>query len=604
METALSLFTTSTFRSLARVVAPPPESGRYARLNPTGRRRYGMWLVGLLVAAAAIDFAPGPLGLSAQEGSAELERVDGDFPGGHDGVRAPAGHTGPAGAAHHAGESHGTDHSEPVAPVLLGLVIILLAAKLGGEMFERFGMPAVLGELSIGIVLGNLKNSAGVDIFAFLTPTTVEGELVRPFVPGETLAILAQIGVILLLFEVGLECTIRDMLKVGLSSLLVAILGVVAPVALGYAVAAYFTTGWEVPLFVGATLAATSVGITARVLKDMGRSRDRESQIILGAAVIDDVLGLIVLAVVTAVISAAGSGGADRGETALGLLLTIGLACGFVGGAVLLGVLNVPRILFRTACRLRGRGLLVTTALVFCFGMAYLSNAVFGLASIVGAFAAGLVLERVQYSDLAEKEARRLAEDAGHFPPAEPAHRSVVAGHSDQHHDDPGHAADSHGNHELEEAIRPLTALLVPVFFVEMGMQVEIAEFGDSSVWGFAALLCVAAVIGKQVCSFGVLEPNVNKLAVGLGMIPRGEVGLIFADQGKKLMSAGEPVINSRTYTVVVLMVMFTTMVTPPLLKWALDRRKTPRDQNGGDDMPVSGPLMDVAKPGVGEFGT
>ena len=601
METALSLF-----NALARVVSPPPDRGRYARLGRTGKRRYGMWLVGLLVAAAAIDFAPGPQTLSARQ-----TRTDGGGFGlvedagaaGHDGLRAPAGHTGPvrAGAEPHAGEKHGTGHSEPVAPVLLGLVIILLAAKLGGELFERFGMPAVLGELSIGIVLGNLKNSAGVDIFAFLTPTTTEGELVRPFVPGETLAILAQIGVILLLFEVGLECTIRDMLKVGLSSLLVAVLGVVAPVALGYGVASLFTEGWEVPLFVGATLAATSVGITARVLKDMGRSRDRESQIILGAAVIDDVLGLIVLAVVSAVITAADGAGESRAETAAGLLLTIGLAVGFVGGAVLLGVMNVPRLLFKAACGLRGRGLLVTTALVFCFGLAYLSNAVFGLASIVGAFAAGLVLERVQYSDLAEKESRRLVEEGGHpAPPPDPAY-------DEQHHDDPGEEADAHGNHELEEAIRPLTALLVPVFFVEMGMQVEIAEFADTSVWGFAALLCVAAVIGKQVCSFGVLEPNVNKFAVGLGMIPRGEVGLIFADQGKKLMSAGEPVISSKTYSVVVLMVMFTTMVTPPLLKWALNRDDRPGHPDGtpeeGDGTPVSGPLHDVAQPGVGELG-
>ena len=599
METALSLF-----NALARVVTPPPDRGRYARLSRPGRRRYGMWLVGLLVAAAAIDFAPGPVSLEAQQAppADRFELVPDGGPDGHDGVRAPAGHTGPAtdGAAHAAEDSHGGGHSEPVAPVLLGLVIILLAAKLGGEMFERFGMPAVLGELTIGIVLGNLKNRAGVDIFAFLTPSTVEGELVRPFVPGETLATLAQIGVILLLFEVGLECTIRDMLKVGVSSLLVAVLGVVAPVALGYAVAAWFTTGWEVPLFVGATLAATSVGITARVLKDLGRSRDRESQIILGAAVIDDVLGLIVLAVVSAVITAADAGGGSRAETAFGLAATIALAVGFVGGAVLLGVLNVPRLLFKAACMLRGRGLLVTAALVFCFGMAYLSNAVFGLASIVGAFAAGLVLERVQYSDLAEKEQRRLLEESGHPHPPDPAY-------DDQHHDDPGEEPDAHGNHELEEAIRPLTALLVPVFFVEMGLQVELAEFADTSVWGFAALLCVAAVVGKQVCSFGVLESNVNKFAVGLGMIPRGEVGLIFADQGKKLMSAGEPVISSKTYSVVVLMVMFTTMVTPPLLKWSLNRDDRPDHPDGtpdeGEGSPISGPLEDVAKPGVGEPG-
>lgn len=419
-------------------------------------------------------------------------------------------------------EHGGGGHADPVAPVLLAIVLILLMAKLGGDLFERVGMPAVLGELTIGVLLGNWLLLTGSDIFEFLDPSTSTGAIID---------ILARIGVVLLLFEVGLESRIREMVSVGVSSLAVAVLGVVAPIVLGWGVGYFIIpeAGWQVHAFLGATLCATSVGITARVLKDLGRSQQRESKIILGAAVIDDVLGLIVLAIVSGVI-------ATGKIEVYGLLKIVGLAVGFLATALLLGAAKFPQALFRGASYLRGHGLLVVTALVICFGFAFAANVV-GLAPIIGAFAAGLILDGAHYREVGKKWE----------------------------------------NSQLEDALAPLSALLVPIFFVGMGIQVNLASFKDPSVWGLATALTIAAIIGKQVCALGVVEKGLNKTAVGLGMIPRGEVGLIFANEGRKLVSNGVPVIDDGTFSAIVVMVMITTMVTPPLLKWSL---------NKGDDAP------------------
>lgn len=475
---------------------------------------------------------------------------------------------GPA-AGEHGDDGHSGGHTSPVAPVLAAIVLILLLAKVGGDIFERVGMPAVLGELIVGVVLGNMAfltggwsdpsagwqgleflkppeeinvaeklheferevedDSLSVDHLTRLSELRQEISEVDPYSAGAILKMLAEIGVILLLFEVGLESSVREMMSVGTSALLVAVLGVVAPMGLGYAAGHFIIPeqGWEVHVFIGATLCATSVGITARVLKDLGRSQQRESQIILGAAVIDDVLGLIVLAVVSSVIE---SGDLDP----MGLLIIIGKAIGFLFGAILLGNRVFTRPLFRAASILRGHGLLVATSLVICFGFAWLANRV-GLAPIVGAFAAGLILERAHYRELGQKE-----------------------------------------NVELEQALAPLTALLVPIFFVQMGIMVNLQSFADPSVWGLAAAITVAAIVGKQVCALGVLEKGLNRVAIGLGMIPRGEVGLIFANVGLTLVAHGEPVVTPGTYSATVVMVMLTTMVTPPLLKWSLSKQMRP----------------------------
>ena len=403
-------------------------------------------------------------------------------------------------------------HSD-IAVVLLALAVILAGAKLGGDLATRAGQPAVLGELVAGVLLGNL-HLLGIPWFRAMASN-----------PG--VDVLAQLGVLILLFAVGLESTVRDMLKVGLPSLLVAVLGVVTPFALGWGVGALLLPEHSsyVHAFLGATLTATSVGITARVLSDIGKSRTPEARVILGAAVIDDVLGLVILAIVGGTIQAA-----DRGDPiAMGAIALVFVkAIVFLGGALALGATLSPR-LFQLAARLRGRGVLLTTALVFCFVLSYLAS-VIGLAPIVGAYAAGLILEDLHWREFTAR-----------------------------------------GEQGLEHLVQPVATLLVPVFFVLMGMRVELAAFARVEVLGLATLLTLAAVIGKQACSLGAYG-GLDRLSVGIGMIPRGEVGLIFASIGLTLTVGGERIIDEALFSAVVIMVIVTTMITPPTLKWSLTR--------------------------------
>jgi Na+:H+ antiporter len=378
----------------------------------------------------------------------------------------------------------------------------------------------VLGELVMGVVLGNLW-LLGLHVL-------------EPMKADPSLDLLSRLGVLLLLFEVGLESTVRQMLHVGWSSLLVAVLGVAAPFGLGWAVAAWLLPGSSgyVHAFVGATLTATSVGITARVLADLGRADSTEGRIILGAAVIDDVMGLIVLAVVAGIIEAADRGAAFAPVTVLWI---VGKSLLFLLGAVIVGRWLSERT-FQLAARLRGEGILVSVALAFCFGLAFLAGRV-GLAPIVGAFAAGLVLDEAHYRALNERH---------------------------------------HGTRSLHELLQPIASFLVPVFFVLMGVRVDLSAFGDTSVLGFAAVLTLVGALGKQACSLGVFEKECDRLAVGLGMIPRGEVGLIFASIGAAMTIRGEPVVNGAVYSAVVMMVGLTTLLTPPLLVWRLRRTAGP----------------------------
>jgi Kef-type K+ transport system membrane component KefB len=410
--------------------------------------------------------------------------------------------------------AEGAAHADPIAAVVLALAIVLMAAKLGGSLAARIGQPAVLGELVVGMLLGNL-GLAGV--------TGLDHLKTDP-----ALDLLSRLGVLILLFEVGLESTVRQMLQVGLTSFLVALLGVVTPFALGWGIGAWLLPDADlyVHLFLGATLTATSVGITARVLKDLGQSQSREARIILGAAVLDDVLGLVILAVVTGVI-----GAADRGGTlAFGeVLLILGKALGFLVASLVLGVYLSPR-LFHLASRLNATGVLLATGLSFCFVLSYLAS-VIGLAPIVGAFAAGLVLEDVHYRDFVDR-----------------------------------------GEHGLEDLIHPLSSFLVPIFFVVMGMRTDLRAFAQTSVLGLAAALTGVAILGKQACSLGVPGRGIDRLSIGLGMVPRGEVGLIFANIGLSLSVHGERIITTETYSAVVVVVIVTTMFAPPALKWSLQR--------------------------------
>lgn len=403
------------------------------------------------------------------------------------------------------------------AQLVLALAVILAAAKLGGDLSERLGQPAVLGELLAGVLLGNL-DLVGLGWFRGLTMNT-------------TLTGLADVGVVLLLFEVGLESTVQDMKQVGWRSLIVAVLGVVVPWCLGYGVGVLLLPHHSpyVYLFLGATLTATSVGITARVLRDLGRSQTPEARIILGAAVIDDVLGLVILAVVGSLIQSANTGT----EPSLGAVLYIvAKAVAFLFGALWLGTLVSPR-LFGLTARLRGTSLLIVTALVFCFLLSA-AAAGLGLAPIVGAYAAGLILERVHYQDFSDR-----------------------------------------GEQHLEELIRPISGFLVPIFFVIMGLRVELAGIVDASHLGLAAAVVGVAILGKQACALGALGTTLDKLSIGIGMIPRGEVGLIFASIGLSLTVNGERIVDQALFSTLVLMVLVTTVVTPPALKWSLNRGAT-----------------------------
>ena len=388
-----------------------------------------------------------------------------------------------------------------VATVVLQLAVILIVAKLAGSLASRMGQPAVLGELVGGVLLGNLS-LAGV-------------HALEPMAADPSLALLAEIGVLILLFQVGLESTVGQMLRVGKAALLVAVFGVVAPFALGWGVTALLLPDHSIYLhmFVGATLCATSVGITARVLKDLGESKSEEARVILGAAVIDDVLGLVILAVVTGIVAAADSGGTMSFGS---IALLVAKAVGFLVAALTIGVYVAPRLV-----ALAGRGALLALGLALCFLLSWAAHAI-GLAPIVGAFAAGLVLEDV----------------------------------------DP-----------LEHAIEPIASFLVPVFFVLMGMHTDLRAFADLPILGLAAALTVVAILGKQACSLGVVGSDADRLSVGIGMIPRGEVGLIFASMGLGLAVRGERIVDGAIYAAVVIMVIATTLVTPPALKWSLARR-------------------------------
>jgi Kef-type K+ transport system membrane component KefB len=369
----------------------------------------------------------------------------------------------------------------------------------------------VLGELLVGVLLGNLA------IVGLPSLETLRAD--------ETFALLAELGAILLLFSVGLESSPREMLAVGGSALLVALVGVVTPMLLGFAVGELTRPdeSWMLHAFLGAMLSATSVGITARVLADLGALKTRAARIILGAAVIDDVLGLVVLAVVAGIITAAAAG---TTLSTWAVALIVAKAVAFLVGALVVGGFLSPR-LFRGALRMRAPGLVQSISLSFCFALAYLALEA-GLAPIVGAFAAGLVLEEAHF----EEHVKR-------------------------------------GEKPLHESLAPLIALLVPVFFVRMGMLVDVRSFARLEVIGFALLLTGAAIAGKLVCGL-VVPKGVSRLGVGLGMMPRGEVGLIFAGIGAQLVLAGRPVVDAGTYAAAVFMVLATTLVTPPLLVWSM----------------------------------
>jgi len=400
-------------------------------------------------------------------------------------------------------------------PVLFAVALLVASAKAGGLVAERLGQPSVLGELLVGIGLGNV------------VPVLFGGEGIA-FVRSEpTLFFLAEVGVLILLFDVGLESDLRALARVGPSSLLVALIGVVVPVALGWGASAWLSPSSPVlvHVFVGATLAATSVGITARVLKDLGATQTREGQTIVGAAIVDDVLGLVLLAVVAGAVSSAAGEGPALSAGRIGLIV-LQAALFLVAAAVAGHFLSGP-IVSLTA-RLQRPEMMLVVGLGLCFTLAFAAELV-GLAAIVGAFAAGLLLDPYGRGVRTRAEAATLA-----------------------------------------ELLHPLSTLFVPTFFVLMGIQVDLRSLAQPGAIALGALLVVAGVLGKLACAAGVIDRRVDRLAVAFGMVPRGEVGLIFAGIGTSLTLDGQPLLSQSVFSAVVLMVLVTTLLAPPALRWRL----------------------------------
>lgn len=403
----------------------------------------------------------------------------------------------------------------------LSLIVILVVAKLGSELAEHFRQSPVLGELLGGILLVNLFP-------AFLGHEK------------EMLLLLAEVGAVLLLFEIGLESELDELKKVGVTALLVATVGVVCPLGLGYLAGHFSRLPFEQSLYIGATLTATSVGITARVFQDLKRINSPEAKIILGAAVADDVMGLVVLSVVLGIVE----GGTFSW---LNVFRVIMFSIAFLTLAIVLGKRLAPALL-RVANQMRSRGMLVVSAFVFCLILAYSSELV-GLAAIVGAFAAGIVL------------------------------------------------ADTEHRLHLQDRFKPLADIFIPIFFVMMGAEVKLLTFNpmnpeNHQVLMVAGLLILVAIIGKIVSGVAVKRGVANKLVVGVGMIPRGEVGLIFVSVG-----LSHKILTEAYASALILTVFISTLVTPPLLKILIERLPAAETAPAGQETDLGIPGVHFEEP-------
>ena len=425
-----------------------------------------------------------------------------------------------------------------LAGVLVSLVFIYLASKLGGELSRLVDLPPVLGELIAGVLVGVsalhllvfpetgavASDSVVVTILqqiAGLSPES-SSEVFASF--SEVVSVLAELGVIILLFEIGLESDLRELQKVGSKAAIVAVVGVVAPFVAGTAGLMLIFNMPTIPaVFAGAALTATSIGITSKVLSELGQLKSTEGQIIVGAAVIDDVLGIIVLAVVA---SLAKTGEVDVAN----LIYLIVSATAFLLGSIFLGKF-FNKSFVAIADKLQTRGNLVIPALIFAFSMAFLANAIH-LEAILGAFAAGLVLD--------ETDKRK----------------------------------------ELDQQIIPIADILVPIFFVSVGSKVDLSVLNPSSADNrqglvIAAFLIVVAIIGKIITGWAVFgKEKINRLAIGIGMIPRGEVGLVFAGIG-----AASGVLDKPLQAAIIIMVILTTFIAPPLLRFAFKAEESLKEQ-------------------------
>ncbi len=445
--------------------------------------------------------------------------------------------------AEEAGHAAESGHGSRAITLIFFLFVMLMFARIGALM-ERIGQPAVLGELLMGVLLGALAFAPGLGFI-----NDLKGE--------EFIALIAEIGVIILLFRTGLESNLREMKSVGVKALLVAIVGVVLPFVGGYFAAKLLIPGLEnsAYLFIGATLTATSVGITARVFKDLNYLSAKEAKIVLGAAVFDDILGLLILAVVAGIVS---GGNVSAGEiawisTKAFLFLVISIA---------LGQLLAKRIGKAFSKIHSGVGMKMALALLFCGVYAYGAAVLAGLAPIVGAFAAGLVLDPLHFDDfVAPAISKKLRGWAGKLKGDDDDTREVMAEMEETAHEEE--------HMHVENLVEQVGWFFMPIFFVYTGLQVNLETFLDPKVLGIGLVVTAVAFVGKILAGW-VTGKGVNHAIVGFGMIPRGEVGLIFANVGKQL-----GVVDDKTFSIVVIMVVLSTLLTPPILGVLIKRQQT-----------------------------
>jgi Kef-type K+ transport system membrane component KefB len=441
-------------------------------------------------------------------------------------------------------------HADPVVPILIASIFITLGAALGGFLMRWMKQPAVLGELLVGLLAGNLGHYLGnptltvlregdnlsrIASLALTSSNTIADAALKILPPGpratylanllagqqgqtyisvyEFIDIVSRLAILVLLFMVGLEISLVEMKRVGKYSTYVALLGIILPMLMGMGVMKLLhpQNPLAIDLFVGGILTATSVGITARVLRDLNRETTEEARVILGAAVIDDVLCLIILAVV--------SGLAVSGTVSLvSIAATTGKAALFLAASLGIGIWLTPKLVRRLA-HSGISNLKLLFGVSFALLLAWLAN-VADLATIVGAFAAGMIL-----NSFFDKE---------------------VEGAS------------------LHELLSPIESLLVPLFFVWMGIQVKLETMASKDVLIAGLALTIVAIVGKVAAGWGC-PPSMNRLAVGFGMMPRGEVGLIFAGIGRSI-----GVVDEGLFSAVVLLVMVTTVLAPILLRATL----------------------------------
>ena len=431
-------------------------------------------------------------------------------------------------------ESDAEEGTLVLAGVLLSLVVIYFASKLGGEICSRINLPPVLGELVGGVLIGIsafrllvfpesgslaedsliinlLQNTAG------LSPESAPSVFAAQ---SEVITILSELGVIILLFEIGLESDLKELIRVGPIAAIVAVVGVVAPFLAGTVGLIYIFNTPVVPaIFAGAALTATSIGITAKVLAELGQLSSEEGQIIIGAAVLDDILGIVILAVVASLVK--------TGEIQVSNIIYLAISAAvFLIGSILLGRLVSP-LLVGLVDEMNTRGQVLLTGLVFAFSLSYIATAIH-LEGILGAFAAGLIL--------AETEKRK----------------------------------------ELEEQVIPVADILVPIFFVCVGAKTDLSVLNPAIPTNregliIATFLIVVAILGKVITGFTILgNPDLNKLAIGVGMIPRGEVGLVFAGVG-----SASGALSGATEAAIIVMVIATTFIAPPLLRLVFKETET-----------------------------